>query len=294
MKLKYHRLITVLTELALVCLVFVTISACMSAWNEKEKEEYVQDGLVAWYDGTNNTNGDPTTKAELWKDLTGNDNHISSSDSINRVELQTGESGNIQYFVSGSQIEAVTDENGQVYYYNITQPDLDSGNQSAHISYGITFVINSAFHVLACVLLLLYALRFYNHSKAATVMGLVFIPHIIVAAINLCFNLSRHFDILLVASDLLQITLFAILTVFALKNKLSPKISLVAMICSLVNIALPVITGSFLYGDVLNIIINLLWTIGFLTFTVAWFLCSFKEQDAPTVEAAEPVAAEAE
>ena len=314
MKLKYHRLITVLTELALVCLVFVTIAAGISAWNEEKKIEYVKDGLVAWYDGTNNTNGDPSTKAELWKDLTGNENHISASDSINRVEIQTDESGKTHLVISGpqadastdgsgnnhsviidSQVEAVTDENGKVYYVRYAQPDLDKDNNSEHVTYSITYIINSACYVLACVLLLLYALKFYNHSNASNVMGLVFVLPLLVAAINLCFNLSRNLGLVLVITDLLQITLFALMAALALKNKLPPKVSLIAMIFVLANTALPIISGTIFIGDILNIITNLLNLIGLASFTVAWFLCSFKEPSAaPSEEATEPVAPAAE
>ena len=39
-------------------------------------EEYVEDGLVAWYDASNNANGSVDPMSDYWKDLTGNQNHI--------------------------------------------------------------------------------------------------------------------------------------------------------------------------------------------------------------------------
>ena len=38
--------------------------------------EYAQDGLIAWFDGTNNANGIMDLDAEYWKDLSGNANHL--------------------------------------------------------------------------------------------------------------------------------------------------------------------------------------------------------------------------
>ncbi|MBR2621142.1 MAG: hypothetical protein IKC97_02085, partial [Clostridia bacterium] len=38
--------------------------------------EFVQDGLVAWYDGANNSNGEQNYETTLWRDLSGNKNHF--------------------------------------------------------------------------------------------------------------------------------------------------------------------------------------------------------------------------
>ena len=51
------------------------------------KAEYVQDGLIAWYDATNNSNGEQNLTADLWKDLSGNANHISVADAYSRGEV---------------------------------------------------------------------------------------------------------------------------------------------------------------------------------------------------------------
>ena len=37
----------------------------------------VKDGLVAWYDGANNSNGEQDFETTVWKDLSGNGNHMS-------------------------------------------------------------------------------------------------------------------------------------------------------------------------------------------------------------------------
>ncbi len=41
-----------------------------------EGKTYIEDGLVAWYDGTNNANGIQDPQTDYWKDLTGNGNHL--------------------------------------------------------------------------------------------------------------------------------------------------------------------------------------------------------------------------
>ncbi len=38
--------------------------------------EIVEDGLIAWYDGINNSNGEHTTTAKIWRDLSGNRRHM--------------------------------------------------------------------------------------------------------------------------------------------------------------------------------------------------------------------------
>ena len=312
MKLKYPRLITVLTELALVCLVFVTIVACIPRTISLQLEPIVEQN-------DNNLSLSVDKEASSDKgmviiDGTAQDGHYISgsfangdaSGTTNRVEIQTDESGK-HFFVVDSPIEAVTDENGNVFYQVNTQPDLNAGNTvgklepvNREITYSpspvtiIVYVID----VLACVLLLLYALKFYNHSNAAQVMGLIFTLSLIASAIPLFMRL-RHVTtdfIIFVIGHLLKCILFALMAALALKNKLSPKVSLIAMIGILVSIAMPFILGGSLGGlDMLDTIVNLLGLIGLASFTVAWFLCSFKEPiAAPSEESTEPLAPAAE
>ena len=56
------------------------------------KADYVRDGLVAWYDATNNSNGVHDVHADLWKDLSGNANHIhiAAAHSTGRIEWADG------------------------------------------------------------------------------------------------------------------------------------------------------------------------------------------------------------
>ena len=40
------------------------------------KTDIERDGLVVWYDASNNSNGTQDHDATVWKDLTGNGNHM--------------------------------------------------------------------------------------------------------------------------------------------------------------------------------------------------------------------------
>ena len=51
------------------------------------KHEYVKDGLIAWYDATNNSNGTHDLQADLWKDLSGNANHIDISNAVSAGQV---------------------------------------------------------------------------------------------------------------------------------------------------------------------------------------------------------------
>ena len=68
-----------IVSMVLGCLIISTSAA--------EKKEYVKDGLVAWYDATNNSNGTHDVKSDLWKDLSGNANHIDISDAVSNGQI---------------------------------------------------------------------------------------------------------------------------------------------------------------------------------------------------------------
>ena len=313
MKLKYHRLITVLTELALVCLLFVTIVGCIPRTVKQSQTSTIEqsqnngglslsvDKVTTSDQGISFGNGTVQDGYVISGSFATND----SSGTANRVELQTGESGNIQYFVSGSQIEAVTDENGNIYYQINTNADtiLNQKEPTIHETVVSIHPVAVAVYVcdlLACVLLLLYVMKFFNHGKANVIMMLVFAASFLASALGIVYY------ILFIPADtvavliyciryLVECILFALLAVQALKNTLTTKVALIAMIGICGCRFIPYMTGlSFVGFDVLDTIATLLGIVGFLTFTVAWFLCSFKEQDAPAVEAAEPVAPAAE
>ena len=50
-------------------------------------EEYVTDGLFAWYDANNNANGSVDPMSDYWKDLTGNGNHIDLRNAVSKNQI---------------------------------------------------------------------------------------------------------------------------------------------------------------------------------------------------------------
>ena len=56
-------------------------------WSGRTIKPYVKDGLVAWFDGANNSNGEHSVTADLWKDLSGNANHIDLSDAVSQNQI---------------------------------------------------------------------------------------------------------------------------------------------------------------------------------------------------------------
>ena len=74
-----------IVSMVLGCLIISTSAA--------EKKEYVGQGegkdgpLVAWYDATNNNNGTHDLQSDLWKDLSGNANHIDISSAVSNNQI---------------------------------------------------------------------------------------------------------------------------------------------------------------------------------------------------------------
>ena len=334
MELKYHRLITVLTELALVCLLFVTIVGCIPRtvtvsqapairWEESNDglsadKDTASDQVVAFGNGTvadgntlsgiyaNGESSDAAIRVELQPDESGKLSYFINGSQINSSQIGTtitDESGNGQFVISGSRVEAVTDEDGNIFYQinsnveNVQQQTVPSVSK-VMVSISAVGVLMHVCELLACVLLLLYVMKFFNHSKANLIMMLVFAASFLPSALSLASYLpvlsAGTFVLFYCLRSLVECILFALLAVLALKNTLTTKVSLIAMIGLLGSYTLPYLSGISLgSADILDTISNLLGIVGFLAFTVSWFLCSFKEQAAPAseaVEAVEPVA----
>ena len=75
MKQKMKR-ITALCLTAMLLLGLLPLAAAAGDTGAVEQKAYVSAGLTAWFDGTNNSNGTQRISPDLWKDLTGNTNHI--------------------------------------------------------------------------------------------------------------------------------------------------------------------------------------------------------------------------
>ena len=68
-----------IASMVLGCFVFSTSAATA--------KEYVKEGLVAWYDASNNSNGSNLPDTDTWKDLSGNVNHISIASAVSNGQI---------------------------------------------------------------------------------------------------------------------------------------------------------------------------------------------------------------
>lgn len=66
-----------LVSLAVVATMLLGCLTCISfTASAAEAPQIVKDGLVAWYDGSNNSNGEQDYDSTVWRDLSGNKNHF--------------------------------------------------------------------------------------------------------------------------------------------------------------------------------------------------------------------------
>ena len=64
-------------SLAVIATMLLGCFACLSiSVSAAKRTDIVHDGLVIWYDATNNSNGLQDQETTVWKDLTGNGNHM--------------------------------------------------------------------------------------------------------------------------------------------------------------------------------------------------------------------------
>ena len=73
-RIAFKKTVTVfvIATMLLSCLAAFSITASAA-----KKTDIERDGLVVWYDASNNSNGIQDPEAAVWKDLTGNGNHMS-------------------------------------------------------------------------------------------------------------------------------------------------------------------------------------------------------------------------
>ena len=67
------KALSLLVAMTLLVACFACLGISVSA---ATKTDIVRDGLVVWYDASNNSNGIQEYEATVWKDLTGNGNHM--------------------------------------------------------------------------------------------------------------------------------------------------------------------------------------------------------------------------
>ena len=69
----FKKMITMIVVVTMLLGCFACFSISVSA---ASKTDIVRDGLTVWYDASNNSNGIQDHNATVWKDLTGNGNHM--------------------------------------------------------------------------------------------------------------------------------------------------------------------------------------------------------------------------
>ena len=118
------RALKLYVSLAVVATMLVGCLACLSFTASAAAEpEIVQDGLVAWYDGSNNSNGYQDSETTTWRDLSGNRNHFNV-----RVNETNYWKENAFHLDSASYYfpEAVVDlVNSEAYTIEFSAGDLD-------------------------------------------------------------------------------------------------------------------------------------------------------------------------
>jgi hypothetical protein len=70
---KFGKMITTLVAAAMLFCCLGCFGISVSA---ADKTDIVRDDLVVWYDASNNSNGLQDYETTVWKDLTGNGNHM--------------------------------------------------------------------------------------------------------------------------------------------------------------------------------------------------------------------------
>lgn len=71
----------------LVIIASMTLGCFVFGSSAEAQQAYVTDGLVAWYDASNNSNGSFDAQANTWKDLSGNGNHIDVSSALSAGQI---------------------------------------------------------------------------------------------------------------------------------------------------------------------------------------------------------------
>ncbi len=118
------RALKLYVSLAVVATMLIGCLACLGFTASAAAEpEIVQDGLVAWYDGSNNSNGYQDSDTTIWRDLSGNRNHFNV-----RVNETNYWKDNAFHIDSASYYfpEAIVDiVNGEAYTIEFSAGDLD-------------------------------------------------------------------------------------------------------------------------------------------------------------------------
>lgn len=116
--LRFYLSMVMALSLIMGCLACLSLSTSAAA-----VPEIVRDGLVAWYDGSNNSNGEQNYETTLWRDLSGNKNHFSVR--LNETNYWKDNAFRIDsasYYFPEALVDVI---NGEAYTIEFSAGELD-------------------------------------------------------------------------------------------------------------------------------------------------------------------------
>ncbi len=116
--LRFYLSMVVVVAMLLGSLACLSLSTSAAA-----APEYVKDGLVAWYDGSNNSNGEQDYESTIWRDLSGNKNHLQVRvDETNYWKDNAFHLDSASYYFPEALVDVV---NSEAYTIEFSAGDLD-------------------------------------------------------------------------------------------------------------------------------------------------------------------------
>ena len=116
--LRFYLSMVMALSLIMGCLTCLTITTSAA-----EEPEIVQDGLVAWYDGSNNSNGYQDSNTTIWRDLTGNRNHFNVRvNETNYWKENAFHLDSASYYFPEALVDMI---NGEAYTIEFSAGELD-------------------------------------------------------------------------------------------------------------------------------------------------------------------------
>lgn len=118
------RALKLYVSLAVVATMLIGCLACLGFTASAAAEpEIVQDGLVAWYDGSNNSNGYQDSNTTIWRDLTGNRNHFNVRvNETNYWKENAFRIDSASYYFPEALVDVI---NGEAYTIEFSAGELD-------------------------------------------------------------------------------------------------------------------------------------------------------------------------
>lgn len=299
------RLTAICAELACVCLVFASVLFGLGALQMKSG---APDKNTTQLNG-----GNGSIITDKFVSSSNPEGGFSTTINGGKIELTTDENGNYYYTVNGEpgtgdtnnggiKVEFSTDSSGNSYFGS---SELDSGMHTIVVKPGDTLIefeeaspLSPAYNIallvspfLACIALLLFALKFYGHPKNHLLLALVFGLQTVAPLILLAAGRPA-------ALPLLTALVCLLMTVLTLLGKMNRIVALLGFVVTLATSLLDLLTGSpatirRLGGDLITIA-DFVYAIGLVSFLLAWFIYAFynstKEKAVPSETAAETAA----